>query len=116
LSKTERDRLNSQNREKFMEELRQSNPTRYREIREQQYQSQMANDYLKNNFSTEIDLDRVKYQSNGNNLFWPEYIKNNKTKIIIHHTASDNTFLFTRQDVLDYLSGVYRYHAITNGW
>jgi peptidoglycan hydrolase-like amidase len=116
LSKTQRDQINIEKNEQKMNELRETDLDKYRAIKEKEYQSKMANDYLKSRYSSEIDLDRVKYESNGKYLRWPEYIKNNKTKIIVHHTASDNTFLTNKTDVLDYLSGVYRYHTITNGW
>ncbi|HKL43815.1 MAG TPA: N-acetylmuramoyl-L-alanine amidase [Candidatus Absconditabacterales bacterium] len=82
---------------------------------EKSYHSQMANDYLKQHYFDEIDLDWTNRDYNGDELRWPEYHKNNKTKIIVHHTASDNSILKNKSDVLEYLSGVYRYHTINNG-
>ncbi len=116
MSKIERDKINAAKNEEKMNELRETDADKYRATKEQEYKNQMANDYLKSKYSSEIDLDRVKYDSNWKYLRWPEYIKNNKTKIIVHHTASDNTILNNKVDVLDYLSGVYRYHTVTNGW
>lgn len=114
MSKTERSKVNAEKNEQKMNELRETDAEKYWSIKEKEYQEQMANDYLKSNYYSEIDLDWTKYESNGNYLFWPEYIKNNKTKIIVHHTASDNTILKNKADVLEYLSGVYRYHTVTN--
>lgn len=114
MSKTERSKVNAEKNEQKMNELRETDAEKYWSIKEKEYQEQMANDYLKSNYYSEIDLDWTKYESNGNYLFWPEYIKNNKTKIIVHHTASDNTILKNKTDVLEYLSGVYRYHTVTN--
>ena len=116
MSKVDRDKINAAKNEEKMNELRETDSDKYRATKEQEYKNQMANDYLKSKYSSEIDLDRVKYDSNWKYLRWPEYIKNNKTKIIVHHTASDNTILNNKADVLDYLSGVYRYHTVTNGW
>ncbi|HRU50223.1 MAG TPA: N-acetylmuramoyl-L-alanine amidase, partial [Candidatus Absconditabacterales bacterium] len=115
MSRTERSKVNAEKNEQKMNELRETDAEKYWSIKEKEYQEQMANDYLKSNYYSEIDLDWTKYESNGNYLFWPEYIKNNKTKIIVHHTASDNTILKNKADVLEYLSGVYRYHTVTNG-
>ncbi len=81
---------------------------------EKSYHSQMANDYLKQHYFDEIDLDWTNRDYNWDELRWPEYHKNNKTKIIVHHTASDNSILKNKSDVLEYLSWVYRYHTINN--
>lgn len=115
MSKTERDKINAQKNEIKMNELRESDNDKYWAIKEEEYKVQAANEYLKEHYYSEIDLDWTKYESDGTYLSRPEYIKNNKTKIIVHHTASDNTILKNKQDVLDYMSGVYRYHTITNG-
>lgn len=115
MSKTDRDNINAIKSEEEMNKLKETDYSKYLSIKEQEYKSQMANDYLRSNYWNEIDLDWTKYESDGNYLRWPEYIKNNKTKIIVHHTASDNTILRNKADVLDYLSGVYRYHTVKNG-
>lgn len=115
MSKADRNQISATKEEQKMNELRETDYKKYLSIKEQEYQSQMANDYLRSNYGGEIDLDWTKYEDNWNYLRWPEYIKNNKTKIIIHHTASDNTMLKNKVDVLDYLSGVYRYHTVKNG-
>ena len=115
MSKIERDKINAVKNEEKMNELKETDSDAYWDTKEQEYKNQMANDYLKSRYAGEIDLDWVNYDSKWKYLRWPEYIKNNKTKIIVHHTASDNTFLTNKAAVLDYLSGVYIYHTVTNG-
>lgn len=112
MSIQDRRNINEIENQEEMEYLRENNPEKYREIKENEYKSQMANDYLKENYGQEIDLDWSNYESDWNYLLRPEYIHQNKTKIIVHHTASDISNLKSKADVLDYLSGVYRYHTI----
>ena len=107
------------NYKKEMEDLKISDPDKYatklKADKENAYRSQMANDYIKENYFDEVDLDWTNRKSNWEELRWPEYHKNNKSKIIIHHTASDNSILENKSDVKTYLSWVYFYHTITNG-
>jgi hypothetical protein len=63
MSKIERDKINLTKNEERMNELRETDANKYRETKEQEYRNQMANDYLKSKYSSEIDLDRVKYDS-----------------------------------------------------
>ncbi|HRX63925.1 MAG TPA: N-acetylmuramoyl-L-alanine amidase [Candidatus Absconditabacterales bacterium] len=88
---------------------------KYQADQESSYQSKMANDYLKDNYFDEIDLDWTNYTYGGQDLWRPEYHKDNKTKIIVHHTASDNSELKNKQDVIEYLSGVFYYHTLKHG-
>ncbi len=109
---------NRENYKQEMEKLKNSDfdayYKKYQADQEASYKSQMANDYLKQHYFGEIDLDWTNRNYNWDQLRWPEYHKKNKTKIIVHHTASDNTFLKNKSDVLEYLSWVYRYHTFEN--
>jgi hypothetical protein len=62
---------------------------------QQRYQLQLANEYLTTMYPTEQSTDEIREIVNGKFLKWPESIHNNKTKIIIHHTAEDYTPLLT---------------------
>ena len=62
---------------------------------QQNYELQIANDYLLSAFPTEQSVDALYESENGNFLKWPESIHTNKAKIIIHHTADDYTSLLT---------------------
>lgn len=108
-----------ENYQKEMQELKESDfdayYKKYQEEQEASYKSQMANDYLKENYLEEIDLDWTNYENQWDELRWPEYHHDDKNKILIHHTASDNSILKSKSDVKNYLSWVYRYHTIKHG-
>jgi hypothetical protein len=59
-----------------------------------------------------IDWSNTTY--NWQSIWWTEYHRNKKTKIIIHDTASDNTTIKTQEDAIAYLQYVYKYHTLTN--
>jgi len=69
--------------------------SKLRDALQQRYQAMMATDYLTNTFPDEQSVDEIHESYNGNYLKWPESIHNNKTKIVIHHTAEDYTKLLT---------------------
>lgn len=80
------------------------------------YQWQMATDYLISITPDEQIVDEYRESSNGNFLKWPESIHKNKSKIVIHHTASDYTSLLTWWTWAAFLEiqNIYKYHALTN--
>jgi hypothetical protein len=55
----------------------------------------MATDYLLETTPNEQKVDEYRESSSGNFLKRPESIHKNKSKIIIHHTADDDTILLT---------------------
>ncbi|MEI6773484.1 MAG: hypothetical protein WCL18_01275 [bacterium] len=55
----------------------------------------MATDFLLQTTPNEQIVNEYRESSSGNFLKWPESIHKNKSKIIIHHTADDNTVLLT---------------------
>jgi Cu/Zn superoxide dismutase len=65
------------------------------DIQRQEYQGQMATDFLITTTPTEQVVDQYRESFNDNFLKWPESIHINKSKIIIHHTADDYTSLIT---------------------
>ncbi|MCX6824708.1 MAG: N-acetylmuramoyl-L-alanine amidase [candidate division SR1 bacterium] len=82
------------------------------------YQGQMATDFLLQTTPDEQVVDEYRELSNGNFLKWPESIHKNKSKIVIHHTADDNSVLLTGGTgaAIIEMQNIYKYHALTRGW
>ncbi|MCX6824220.1 MAG: peptidoglycan recognition family protein [candidate division SR1 bacterium] len=81
------------------------------------YQGQMATEFLLEQTPNEQTVDEYRESSSGNFLKWPESIHKGKSKIIIHHTADDNSALLTGGTgaaILE-LQNIYKYHALTKG-
>lgn len=119
LSKTERDKISQQNKDAQLQLLRDSQgewlESKLRDTLQQTYQLQLANDYLIATYPNEQSTDELRESVNGKFLKWPEGIHNNKTKIVIHHTASDYTSLLTWWIVAakKQIQDIYKYHTIT---
>lgn len=103
-SKTERDALRQQEFENWSGQLSIT-----------AYQGQIATEYLLEITPKEQTVDEYRESSNGNFLKRPESIHKNKSKIIIHHTADDDTALLTwwKDAVIKQLQDIYKYHALT---
>jgi hypothetical protein len=69
---------------------------------------------LNKNFYSDMYTDWSNNIYNWESVRRTEYHRNNKTKIIIHHTASDNATIKTQQDAIDYIKYVYKYHTLSN--
>ena len=82
------------------------------------YQGQMATDFLLQTTPDEQVVDEYRESSNGNFLKWPESIHKNKSKIIIHHTADDNSVFLTwwTGAAIIEMQNIYKYHALTRWW
>ncbi len=104
--------------QKALEELRSTNYSAYlKKIAENDKANEKkntANAYLNKNFYNDMYTDWSNSLFNWQSIWWTEYHRNKKTKIIIHHTASDNTTINTQQDAIDYIKYVYKYHTLTN--
>ncbi len=82
------------------------------------YQGQMATEFLLEKTPKEQTVDEYRESSSGNFLKWPESIHKGKSKIIIHHTADDNSALltwWTGAAILE-LQNIYKYHTLTKWW
>ncbi len=103
-SKSQRDAIHQQESENWSDQLSESD-----------YQGQMATDYLLETTPSEQTVEEYRESSSGNYLKWPESIHKNKSKIIIHHTAEDDTPLLTWWTwvVIQTLQNIYKYHALT---
>ena len=88
------------------------------QLSETDYQGQMATDFLLTKTPDEQVVNEYRESSSGHFLKRPESIHTNKSKIIIHHTADDNTALLTwwTGAAIKEMQAIYKYHALTNGW
>jgi len=104
--------------QKALEELRATNYSAYlkkvAETDKANEKKNIANAYLNKNFYNDMYTDRSNNQYNWQNLWRTEYHRNNKTKIIIHHTAWSNTWTMWVPDVKTILQWIYRYHTLDN--
>jgi len=96
-----------------IKKLKEEDFEEYLKIQQKSYERKMANQYLIDNFADEYSFDEIREYYNGNELRTPEYINNNKTKIIIHHSAADNSKIKTKADAIAYLKKTYKFHALT---
>lgn len=75
-----------------------------------------AMDYLAAFFAQEIKIDRVFRKEAWKVLFWPlQYVKQ-KTKLLVHHTATSGTLPKTIEEEKKYMKDLYAYHAFSNWW
>ncbi len=121
LSKTERDKISQQQKDEQLQLLRDSQweglESKLRDTLQQTYQLQLANDYLITTYPNEQSTDEVRESVNGKFLKRPESIHNNKTKIVIHHTADDYSALLTWwiDAAKKAIQNIYKYHTVTKG-
>jgi hypothetical protein len=83
---------------------------------QKQSTSQIALKYLLDAFGGEFVIHRVWKAEGGKKLYRPLQIVKKKTKILVHHTASDSSKIMTIDDEKQYIQGVYKYHAFTRWW
>ena len=106
--------------QKALEELREKDYSAYlKKLAENEKANEkknIANNYLVKNYYSDMYTDWSNTKYNWQSIWWTEYHRNKKTKIIIHHTASDNTTIKTQEDAIAYLQYVYKYHTLTNAW
>lgn len=72
------------------------------------------NEYLATNFPKDNTIDFVKRAEGEHELVWPQSFMYKKKKIIVHHTADDDTFA-TQGDVLEGVRNIYKFHTLTRG-
>lgn len=104
--------------QKALDELRATNYSAYlkkvAETDKANEKKNIANAYLNKNFYNDMYTDWSNNLYNWQNLWRTEYHRNNKTKIIIHHTAWSNTWTMWVPDVKAILQWIYRYHTLDN--
>ena len=105
---------------KALEELKQTDPAAYQKKIDADNaateKKNLSNNYLKNNYYDDWSVDDSVKTYNGESIRWTQSYKYNKTKIIIHHSASDNTKMKTKADAINYIQHVYKYHTLDNAW
>jgi N-acetylmuramoyl-L-alanine amidase len=75
-----------------------------------------ATDYVMAYFAGEFSLKKVWTKEWGKFLFRPLQIAKNKTKIIIHHTATNDALPTTDAQEKTYMQNTYTFHAFTRWW
>ncbi len=114
-SKTERDAVRAEKKEAELDKLMETDTDKFFDIQKQEYQGQMATDYLIETTPNEQIVDEYRESSSGNYLKWPESIHKKKNKIIIHHTADDYTSVLTwwTWAAIQEMQAIYKYHTLT---
>lgn len=104
--------------EKYLQELKETDFDKYIQEKQTDYKKQMINDYLYTNYTDEQQIDGKNTSYKGNNLWWTEYTKDNKSKLIVHHTAEDSTALLTWgiEAVKEVIRNIYKYHTFSQWW
>lgn len=115
-SKSDRDAIRAEQKEAEMNQLLETDTDRYLYLQRQSYEASTATEYLIERTPTEQTVEEYREESNGNYLKWPESIHEDKSKIIIHHTAGDYTDLLTwwTWAAIEQLQDIYKYHTLTN--
>jgi hypothetical protein len=88
---------------------------KYIQKQKAQFEKDKRNEYLIAKYPSEHKIDATKYEDNGNYLKWPQSYHFVKTKIVIHHTAS-NDVLTGKEDIMRYLNDVYKFHTFSRQW
>lgn len=111
------------------ESLTYANRPEYKKLLEQQFadnddtqetaaetQRKTALDYLWAFFAQEIKIDRIFRKEWTKVLFWPIQYVRQKTKLIVHHTATNGTLPTTIEEEKKFMKDIYAYHALSNKW
>lgn len=103
-----------------LEELRVSDPYLYaKRIEEQKRQEEIVKQkdlYMSTTFKQEVALDAIiRNTSKGDSLRRNQLYKLSKDRIVIHHTAINNSTIKTQKDSIKALKDIYRFHAFGRG-
>ncbi len=102
------------------EKEKEEDPIAYAEKKQQEAEeyaktaTAIANAYLKDKYYEDVAVDATATTYKWNSVARKQTYKYDKTKIIIHHTAWDNTSMKTQKDAIAYLKNIYRYHTLDN--
>lgn len=80
-----------------------------------EYIKEVANNYLLAYYYNDVKVDLYNNYFWNSPLKWTESIKNDKTKIIVHHTAKIASWIITKQDAIKEIQNIYKYHTV-NRW
>ena len=96
--------------------LKKNNIIKYNSLLENQKKEKDRIDYLYKEFPEELSIDYIKYKLNGVTLWWERFFHHNKTKIVIHHTASSQSKYSTQDEFIKHLIWIYKFHTFTRWW
>ena len=122
LPKSKRDEILQAQKDAELQQLQASDDAlssnKLWDVLQQQYQNQIATDFITSTTPQEQTVDEIRESSDGNYLKWPESIHLNKNKIIIHHTAVDYTAVLSGgiDAAKKELQSIYKYHTLTKKW
>jgi hypothetical protein len=71
--------------------------------------------YFQSRYPSEIAVEREITHVGGQELRWPQSINTNKTKMVIHHTASDREFP-TQEEAMSGVRDIYKFHTEKRAW
>jgi hypothetical protein len=100
------------NRANKLDQMKEDDLDAYLAEKEKEYHTDRANAYLMENYGNEYSIDSQNKFYDGHELWQTESFKEDKTKIVVHHTA-DAVVLTGKSDVLNYMQKTYKYHAFT---
>jgi len=103
------------NQKKYLDNIKK-NPKTYRKYLEKQAREKTKERYLLKNWKSEIKVDKVVQKIDDKKLWWGLSYKYYKTKIIIHHTATNYDKLKNVEDVKKLIRWIYYYQAIKRWW
>gem|GEM_PF-2998240 len=93
--------------------LKKNNPTKYKTIREKEQKEKDRIDYLYEEFAEELFLDKIENKLDGIVLRWGMFFHYDKTRIVVHHTAAEQSKYPTKDEFLTHLVGIYKFHTLT---
>lgn len=103
-----------------LEQMKADNTDEYKKYVKDQYESETANNYMKENYWNEISVDTVNryldwVETTWNKLSWAEAFKDQKVKFIIHHTADelDEDVIWWKDAEITEMKRIYRFHALS---
>ncbi len=102
-------------KEQYLTELKEVDFNEYLDQRRSEYQKEVANNYLISNYPNEAIVDSYNQYFSGKRLKRTESVKSAKTKLIVHHTAENSSWILTTWDAIKKIKDIYKYHTV-NRW
>ena len=68
--------------------------------------------YMKKYYLNDWTFDSTNDKMGAYRLLYPDQIKHTKTKLIVHHTATDYSTSWNQEQVREALQRIYKYHTI----
>ncbi|GHW02632.1 hypothetical protein AGMMS50249_4180 [candidate division SR1 bacterium] len=68
--------------------------------------------FMRTNFPNDRSYDKTNSTLDGHTLIYPDQINNNKTKIVVHHTATTYDQTRNTQQIQKAIQQIYKYHTL----